>query len=481
MSLSSSLNIAVAGLDVSSKRAQVVAQNVANADRVGYAMRSLETSGGSIGGSGMSTSVQRETDGRLVQLRREAQSRQEGDATLATFMTRVDSAIGDPDKAGSLQDALSRLDVAFASSAAAPNSAVRLTEVLQAAKDLSSRVQEIDRTIGDARQNADSDIDRSVKELNTDLAGVERLNKSIRRLRIGGSDAANLIDQRAAAIDRISAKIPLRELPREDGTLALVSNGGLLLLDDKAAVLEFAGRSPITAAMTFPVNLSGLSVNGRDVAMSGASSGIPGGGLAALFELRDEVTVEASKRLDGFAADIIARFEDPAVDTTRTAGSPGLFTNDGGVLTASPAAGLAKRFELNALVDPDLGGASWRIRDGLGAIGPSSSPDPGLLLEYGAAMAKQIPQSLPGLSASAANAIERAGNLKSMFAFDRLRYEDRVASNSSEVQTLLDRRDGGGVDVDAEMRRLIEIEQAYAANARVIQAVGDMINRITEI
>jgi flagellar hook-associated protein 1 FlgK len=35
-----------------------------------------------------------------------------------------------------------------------------------------------------------------------------------------------------------------------------------------------------------------------------------------------------------------------------------------------------------------------------------------------------------------------------------------------------------GVDSDAEMQRLLQYEQSYAANARVLVAVDEMINQI---
>ena len=38
-----------------------------------------------------------------------------------------------------------------------------------------------------------------------------------------------------------------------------------------------------------------------------------------------------------------------------------------------------------------------------------------------------------------------------------------------------------GVDTDDEVQRLLQIEQAYAANARVIQTVDDMIQTILGI
>jgi len=38
-----------------------------------------------------------------------------------------------------------------------------------------------------------------------------------------------------------------------------------------------------------------------------------------------------------------------------------------------------------------------------------------------------------------------------------------------------------GVDTDVELQNLLVIEQAYAANAKVIQAVNSMMNKILEI
>jgi flagellar hook-associated protein 1 FlgK len=38
-----------------------------------------------------------------------------------------------------------------------------------------------------------------------------------------------------------------------------------------------------------------------------------------------------------------------------------------------------------------------------------------------------------------------------------------------------------GVNVDDEMARLMELQNAYAANARVIAVVQDLLNRLMEL
>ncbi|WP_179378523.1 FlgK family flagellar hook-associated protein [Jannaschia marina] len=480
MSLSSSLNTAIAGLDLSSRRAEVVSRNVANADRAGYARRSVTAGGPSLGSPGASHGIDRAVDARLQHLRREAQARAAHQETLFDFHARLDAAIGDPDTPGSLQDRLARLDAAFVGAAADPQSDVRLTEVVTAASDLVTLLNDLDDLVISAREGADADIAGDVARLNADLAEVARLNTQIKRFSLGGSETADLEDQRTVLVDRISEIVPVRSLPRDDGAVALVSHGGTILLDGRPGTFEFAPRRPITPAMTNPGQLSGLLFNGRPLATAGASSAIPGGRLAANFELRDEIAPDATALVDTVAADLIGRFEDPAVDPSRPAGSPGLFTEAGAALSAAPDPGLAGRLRLNGVVDPAAGGQAWRIRDGLGAAAPDPRAPGDLLLDLGGLIGAVRPA--PGAPAGPSRTlVGLTADLKSGVSGNRLRAEDALNITRSEVAGLVDARDGGGVDIDTEMRRLIEIEQAYAANARVIQAVDTMLSRLTEL
>jgi flagellar hook-associated protein 1 FlgK len=46
---------------------------------------------------------------------------------------------------------------------------------------------------------------------------------------------------------------------------------------------------------------------------------------------------------------------------------------------------------------------------------------------------------------------------------------------------LRDQELAGGVDTDREMEMLLEIEQGYAANARIIQSVDEMLKQLLEM
>ena len=160
----------------------------------------------------------------------------------------------------------------------------------------------------------------------------------------GGRDASALMDQRQQAIDQISAIVPLREIPREMGTMALVTSTGAMLLDGAPAELGFTPVGVIAPGMTMASGaLFGITLNGRAVDVAGANSPIAGGSLAANFTIRDVLGVEAQAKLDAIARDLVERYQDPAVDPTLTPGQAGLFNDLGSAFDPANEVGLAQR------------------------------------------------------------------------------------------------------------------------------------------
>jgi flagellar hook-associated protein 1 FlgK len=103
------------------------------------------------------------------------------------------------------------------------------------------------------------------------------------------------------------------------------------------------------------------------------------------------------------------------------------------------------------------------------------------LLDHLAALAEVSTPRSDALGSGAADIASLAGRLHSAVSTDRLVALDRADGARGEADRLRDMRDGAAVDIDAEMQRLLRVEQAYAANARLIQAVGQMMDRLTEI
>jgi flagellar hook-associated protein 1 FlgK len=76
---------------------------------------------------------------------------------------------------------------------------------------------------------------------------------------------------------------------------------------------------------------------------------------------------------------------------------------------------------------------------------------------------------------------ELAGDFLSLTASERQFAEADLALAAGRYGTLREAELRGGVDTDQELQRLLEIETAYAANARIITAVEEMLDQLMRI
>jgi flagellar hook-associated protein 1 FlgK len=439
-----------------------------------------------VGGTGHGVDVigiSRNIDLHLLNDRRSAQAATAGSDTRAEFLNALEDLIGASDAPGSLSDRIASFDAALIAATSRPESAARLSAVADAASALAGGLNAASDAIQIRRQNADAAIAAAVQTLNDSLKEVERLNTAITAHSGPGNDVSALLDQRAQAIDRISTILPVREIPREDGRVALMTTTGTLLIDGPAASFGFRRTPTIIAETTLASGaLSGLTLNGRPAATDGAMSVLGDGELAALFDVRDQLAVSGQAGLDAFARDLVERFSDPALDPTLATGSPGIFTDAG--LASRPAfeSGLSGRIALNAAVDPDQGGSVTRLRDGLGATTPGPTGDARLLNALSTRLNADIATVSTGLPSGVRNVAELASDLISIIATDRLSIESGQSFAAARLTTLQDLESReSGVDVDTEMQSLLVIEKSYAANAKVLQTLDAMLNTLMEI
>lgn len=486
MSITSALNNALSGLTAASRSAQVVSSNVSNALTEGYVKREIQLGGRMIGGLGAGVSVlgvTRIVDDILVRDRRLADSDRAGSSVASDFARQVIDLVGEPDDAGSLSGLYAQFDAALVDAASRPDSDARLAAVQTAATDLANGFNRISNGVQTLRESADLEISTEVARLNNAMEEVAQLNGDILRARANDIATVALEDQRQLVIDGIADLIPVRQFPRDNGTVALYSVTGALLVDTEPATFEFTNTGIITPDMTLASGaLSGLQINGTGVSVSGDNSPIAGGRLAALFRLRDTDAVAVQTDLDVVAQDLVTRFEDTTLDPTLTAGDPGLFTDAGGALNLADTVGLSGRLRVNDLVVPSEGGDLWRLRDGLGAAAPGSLGDATLLSGYSDALARtQVPSTGGRFSGGEKTASALAADMLSIFGQSVTSAEARASFSEARYNTLRDAELADGVDTDQELQRLLLIEQAYAANARVVQTVDQLIELLTRI
>lgn len=484
MTISSALSAALTGLSASSRAASVVSENIANARTEGFGTRSLSLASVTYGaGRGVQvTGVTRASDPVLLGERRAAGASRGEAETRAAYLQKIENLIGTPDAPGSLSARLDAFAASLVSAQGRPDSQSRLAAVLNSAKDLAATMNGISNGIQSLRREADSAIGTAVERLNRTLASIHDLNGTIRTAVSRGDNAHGLIDRQQTLVDSLSDLMPIRETRSETGLVNLFTADGLSLLDGRPATFGFSETPAITPLMSLADgDLSGLTVNGRPVSTTGAYASLGGGKLAALFAVRDEIAPGAQSRLDGVALDLAVRLGDPALDATRAPTDPGVFTDDGALVTAGFETGLAGRLRVNAAVDPDQGGATWRLRDGVGAVTEGLPGDPGLLRGLLSAIEIERPTLSSVYSGTSRNLPELAADFLSLTAMDRQFADARQAETSATFNALKEMELSRGVDMDAQMRRLLEIENAYAANARVLSTLDDMIDRLMGI
>ncbi|WP_374394408.1 flagellar hook-associated protein FlgK [Tabrizicola sp.] len=485
MSVTSALAGALSGLSATSRQAEILSSNVANATTPGYARRQVSLGSAVLAGHGQGVQVlgvTRDVDKQLLGERRLAQASGGDRDARAAFLARMEQALGTPDSAGSLAARLAAFDQALVEAAGRPDSQARLTGIATTAKSLAEGLASATRDIQSARATADRQIGDQVGRLNSTLAQLQDLNVELRSFTGAGRDISALLDQRQQLVDQISSIIPVREISRDLNQIALVTTGGATLLDGSAAVIGFSPTHTITPEMTQASGgLSGLSINGRPYDTAGSASPILGGSLGALFAVRDDLAVSAQGKLDAVARDLVERFASPAVDPTLAPGVPGLFTDAGAAFDPLDEAGLAGRLSLNAAADPAQGGALFRLRDGLGAVTEGPAGNGTLITALHTALTGTRPLSSTGFAAGSRSFAALTGDLMSDASALRLSAQSEQSFAAAKLTALTDLEAQNGIDTDQEMQDLLVIEKNYAANAKVIQAVADMIDTLIRL
>lgn len=476
MSLASSISNAMTGLSATSRAAEIVSNNVANAMTEGYARRELDLSARNLGGRGAGVSVDgvtRVVDEAVLRDRRLSDAAVGRSAVTAKFHATLERLIGNPEDARSLGAHVAALEKSLIEAASRPEAEGRLQAVADAATALTGHLNRAADGIQQLRMDAEGEIAAQVQTLNRSLKQVYELNKQIVSATQSKRDASALLDLRQQELDKIASIVPLKVVEREHGRVSVFTTNGERLLDDKPVEIGFTQTSFIEAGMTQASgDLSGITINGRQISTDGANSPLAGGSLGALFEVRDVLAVAAQDQLDEVALDLVERFADPSVDDTLGAADPGLFTDLGGAFVAADEIGLSSRISVNPLVTD--AGELWRLRDGLGSSAVQDVGNASRLQSLAEALTAKRP---PGAGALAENrtASEIAAHVLSGFGVSRQTAEAALAGATGQQAALTSLQAAGGVNTDAEMQKLMLIEQAYAANARVISVADELM------
>lgn len=485
MTLSLALNNALSGLQANTQKAEVISTNVANALTDGFGRREVALSSLATTGGVRVDGVIRASSPAVSEARRFADAAAGEAKVRSDAFAQLANAVGEPGAPGALATIADEFDAALGAAADTPESAALLKGAVLAAGDYAASINQIAAEVISLRASADTSIAGQVQTLNASLSRIESLNAEIKIREVAGGDITGLLDQRQSLIREVSGMIPIRTIERPFNEVALYAENGGQLLDGKAFEIGFT-RSPGAPPSATIANggLSGITLNGIPIAIGegGGDGLLDGGSLAASFEVRDRIAPEVAAMLDGLAAGLISRVQDLPQDSTLTPGDPGLFTDAGSAFDPANEAGVALRISLNAQVDEAAGGDAFRLRDGLNAATEGVVGDATILR----GLREALVASEPATAASGLTSNRSAAGFAAELSVNLLTDADRAESATMfEEGAAVALREAElaetGVDTDQELSRLLQVEQAFSANARVVSVVDELFQRLLQI
>jgi flagellar hook-associated protein 1 FlgK len=477
MSINQALHNAFSGLTAQSRRAELVARNVANASVDGYAAREARLTERLAGpkASGVRAELPtRAGDPAVTASRRRVEADAGRLADEAANLKKLSELTGPNGPAGALAERYAVFETALRSLADRPESPLLQESAVEAASGLAKSFNAISNEATRHRNATDGEVRRQVNELNRALKEIASLNREIRSATAQGVDATGLEDERDRQIDVVNGIVPIRAQKTEHGGMDVRAPDGTLLAGTYAAEL-----TP-PAAADGAIALNGPSGNVL-LADAGAAdrTTLDGGTLEAARGFAAQADGFAAE-LDALAIRLAARFEGVA---GATPAGEGLFTfgADPTDVGAAPApADAAARLKLNERL---AGAGVGLIQQGLDLVapatrGPADATAPRALLE---AFMRPLDASGGG-DPSGRDAFAEA----TAFASDRealaRRAETDAAARRGAVEGLREAELAkSGVDTDAQLAELMAIEKAYAANARVLQVADEMLARLVEM
>ena len=463
--VSSVLNNAASGLRMTQTLLGTTTRNIINAGTEGYTRKTQQTLTGPAGGV-LTGPVRRSTDELLNQQLRTYTAARSGAETLANALERVDRVAGDPQRGDSLSGRMSALSDSLQQLATDPISPLGYQNVISEAESLAATFRESFYELERISRETKTAVPEDVATANGLVERVAGINRQVAAAGSLGKDDTDLLDQRDQLVGQLSEIIGIRSFTDQRNVLHLYTADNKLLADEGAYKLS-------------------ADIDGNVMAGSEKVHRI-GGRIGARQELIEGIVPALNRQLDDLAGRLTSGLATAARDAELagrltpplTAADVTLF-NDGGTVAFDPAdpvqaAGYAARIAVHAGVAADTS----RLRGGTStSVGDTSLLVANRQVLVGDAHAFTA-AGLPANSTLTIAAATFVGNVSSRTASARDDADGRQVAEElvrSRVAQVSD------VSIDEEMSRMIELQTAYAANARVMQTAQSMLDELLNV
>jgi len=491
MSITSALDIAASGILTINNQLAVIANNIANQSTVSYASEIGNQSAIVAGGTGMGVVSSATTRDLDLSLQGATFTQNATVASLTTqnaALSAIDGVSGTTGAGNDLPSLLGNLQAAFTTLSSTPDNGAAQSDVVSAASALASGINNISGAVAGQRQIAQNNVVGGVATLNVSLAQIGKLNSQIVENQAMGASTADLQNLRDVSEQAVSNLVAVKFVTAPNGAVQVITNSGLVLPTDGSGLS--ATSATITAASTYPDDIPGVTLDGTDVTES-----LTGGSIGAAIALRDTTLPTRQAELDEFSEQLATRFSAQGLnlftdgaDNVPAAGSPtqANYVGFGSTIEVNPAVSgnvSLVRDGTQDVVGSSTGASSFSTNSG-GLAGFTTLIDRVLDYSFGDQIQSNvaqptIPTSGLGQEGNVAVAYTPGDTLSSFAAAFSATDAGEVTGASSQLtaetdtQTTLQNQlsSRSAVSVDAQMSNMVQLQNSYAANAKVITAV----------
>lgn len=379
------LSTGVSGLLAAQVGLSTVGHNVSNANTDGYSRqqvsfdaRAPQPQGGYYVGTGVDTLAVRRSYSQYLNTAlwsaASGQSRASAYQSLTSQMNNVLSG------SSNLQSSLDTFFGAVQDMANAPSDAASRQVLLARGNALASTFRSLSGQFDGVDHQVQQQVADTVASINSDSAGIARLNEKIRAATAG--EPSDLLDQRDALVKKLSGEVGVSVATQNDGTIGVyVGNGQALVNGTQSYDLGTAPNVYDATRLEVVGKDSGTVLSGR----------IGGGTLGALLDFRSNVLDPAQNQLGRTALALTDAFNAQhaqGVDLQGQLGGAFFAAGTPAVQAASSNQGSATLgasvTDIGALGSQDYvlsyDGSGWSLRDGsgnpvtMGGTGTSADP-----------------------------------------------------------------------------------------------------------
>lgn len=288
------INTALSGLRAAQTALQVTGHNITNANTEGYSrqrantvtMDPTYTGSGYVGNGAYVDNIQRQVSDFIERSIHSSASNYGADSAFLSQAEQLDSLLAS--SSTGLSSSLENFFSALSTAAEDPQSLPSRQLVLSSAQGLADRFNLLSSRINQQNETINSQVDTIVGEINELATSIARLNEAIQVDAANGASPNDLLDQRDAAVKRMTELADVTVEPQDDGTVNITIGRGQSLV---------VGNTYVEVG-TVP---SYEDQNTRDVVI--ASNGVPftdfirGGELGGLLDYQQSVLAPATNEL----------------------------------------------------------------------------------------------------------------------------------------------------------------------------------------